>query len=78
MLKTTESIQTNFEIVFDWIILSLSFIFIFLGLGGLITVITDTHKSDVILQYAYVFIYSYMLILGIFLITYRKRLLVKR
>ena len=69
----------NLEILFEWIILTLSIIFIFIGFGGLTIVIT-THefKSDTLLEYAYAFVYSYMLVLGIFLITYRKKILFKK
>jgi len=78
MLKEAESIQSNFEVVFEWFILSLSIIFIFLGCGGLIMIITTFKESDVLLDYAFVFMYSYMLFLGTILIAYRKKILVKR
>jgi len=79
MFKATEPIQTKFEIVFDWLILTMSFIFIVLGVGGLLMVITSyRYESDVLLEYAYTFVYSYMLILGIILIAYRKKIIVKK
>jgi glucan phosphoethanolaminetransferase (alkaline phosphatase superfamily) len=79
MLKVIEPVQNNLEMTFEWIILTLSIISVFLGFGGLLVVIT-THKSetDALLQYAYVFVYSYMIVLGTLLMTYRKRILVKR
>lgn len=79
MLKVIEPVQNNLEMIFEWIILTLSIISVFLGFGGLLVVIT-THKSetDALLQYAYVFVYSYMIVLGTLLMTYRKRILVKR
>ena len=78
MLKVAEPAQTNLEMVFEWIILSLSIIFIFLGFGGLIIIITNGYKSDILLEYAYAFVYSYMLVLGIILLIYRKKILVKK
>jgi glucan phosphoethanolaminetransferase (alkaline phosphatase superfamily) len=79
MLKVIEPVQNNLEMIFEWIILTLSIISVFLGFVGLLVVIT-THKSetDALLQYAYVFVYSYMIVLGTLLMTYRKRILVKR
>ena len=78
MLKVIEPIQTNLEIIIEWVVLTLSVMFIVLGSGGLLLVITSSnYKSDVLLQYAYVFIYTYMLILGIFLIAYRKKIIKK-
>ncbi|NIM47320.1 MAG: hypothetical protein GTN40_04145 [Candidatus Aenigmarchaeota archaeon] len=78
MLKIVES-KSNFDTIFEGIILTLSTIFIFLGFGGLIIVITThRYRSDVLLEYAYAFVYSYMLALGIILLLYRKKILVKR
>jgi len=77
MLKIVES-ESNLEIIFEWIILTLSTIFIFLGFGGLIIVITaHGYRSDTLLEYAYAFVYSYMLILGIILMIYRKKIVVR-
>jgi uncharacterized membrane protein YjjP (DUF1212 family) len=68
----------NMDILFEWIILTISIIFIFLGFGGLIVVITTSKiNPDLLLDYAYAFVYSYMLILGILLLTYRKKILIK-
>jgi uncharacterized membrane protein YjjP (DUF1212 family) len=68
----------NMDILFEWIILTVSIIFIFLGFGGLIVVITTSKiNPDLLLDYAYAFVYSYMLILGILLLTYRKKILIK-
>jgi len=75
MLET----KSNLDIIFEWIILSISVIFIFIGFGGLIIVITThRYRSDVLLEYAYTFVYSYMLILGTLLMIYRKKILIKR
>jgi len=64
--------------LFELIILAISVIFIFLGFGGLIVVITTSKiNSDLLTEYAYAFIYSYMLILGILLLAYRKKILLK-
>jgi len=79
MFKASEPIETGVDVIFEWLILSLSIIFIFLGLGGLLVVITTQQRgSDVLLQYSYVFIYFYMLILGGILLAYRKKILFKR
>jgi len=69
MLKVVES-KPNLELMFEWAILSSSIIFIFIGFGGLIIVIT-THRyqSDILLQYSYAFVYCYMLVLGILLLV---------
>ena len=68
----------NMDILFEWIILTISIIFIFLGFGGLIVIITTSKvKPDLLLDYAYAFVYSYMLILGILLLAYRKKILIK-
>jgi hypothetical protein len=76
MLREEES---NFEIVFEWSILTISLVFVFMGIGGLIMVITSHRSgSDTLLEYAYTFIYSYMLVLGTILLVYRNKILVKR
>lgn len=79
MLKIIEPIQSNLEMIFELVILLLSTVFVVLGFGGLLIVILS-HKSeaDFLLQYAYVFVYSYMIVLGTLLLVYRKRILVKR
>jgi len=79
MLKIVEPAQSNLELMFESIILILSIIFVILGFGGLLIVILS-HKSeaDFFLQYAYVFVYSYMIVLGTLLLTCRKRILIKR
>jgi len=70
--------NASLNVLFEWIILTISIIFIFLGFGGLIVVITTSKiKPDLLLDYAYAFVYSYMLILGILLLTYRKKILIK-
>ncbi len=79
MLKILEPVQSNFEIIFEWIILTLSIIFVILGLGGLIMVITShKYEADVLLEYAYAFVYTYLLVLGIILLKLRGKILVKR
>ena len=70
--------ELNLEAFFEWIILTLSIIFVFIGIGGLILVITNKYHSDVLLQYAYTFVYLYMFILGTFLFIYRKKIVVKK
>jgi len=79
MLKIVEPVQSNLEMIFELVILSLSTIFVVLGFGGLLIVILS-HKSeaDLLLQYAYVFVYTYMVVLGTLLLLYRKKILVKR
>lgn len=69
--------DTNLNALFELIILTISVIFIFLGFGGLIVVITTSRGSDLLIEYAYAFVYSYMLILGILLLAYRKKILIK-
>lgn len=78
MLKIVEPVQSNLEMIFELVILLLSTIFVILGFGGLLIVILS-HKSeaDLLLQYAYVFVYTYMVVLGTLLLVYRKKILVK-
>jgi len=77
MLKVVES-KSNIELLLEWIVLSLSVIFIISGFGGLIMIVTAHGYSDELLNYAYTFVYSYMFILGIFLMIFRKKILVKK
>jgi hypothetical protein len=63
----------------EQVIAVIAVIFIFLGFGGLIIVITTSPIfSDRMLDFAYTFVYSYMLILGILLYVYRNRIIFKR
>lgn len=79
MLKIIEPVQSNIEMIFELVILILSIIFVILGFGGLmIVIIGHRSEADVLLQYAYVFVYSYMIVLGTLLLIYRKKILVKR
>ena len=63
--------------MFEQIITIISVIFTMLGFGGLIIVVTGNAYKDTMLNYAYTFVYSYMLVLGILLYVYRNRILVK-
>jgi hypothetical protein len=65
------------KMLFELIVLAISVIFVFLGFGGLIVVVTTSNGSDLLLEYVYAFVYSYMLILGILLLAYRKKILIK-
>jgi hypothetical protein len=68
-----------FNSMFGQLITAIAVIFIILGLGGLIIVVTTSPiYSDRMLDYAYTFVYSYMLVLGILLYVYRNRILVKK
>jgi hypothetical protein len=70
--------QYNIDAFLELTILTISVIFIFLGFGGLIVVLTTSKiNSDLLIEYAYAFVYSYMLILGVFLLAYRKKILIK-
>jgi len=54
-------------------------IFLFLGFSGLIMIIIypKIFGEDSVIQFATSFIYSYMSILGIFLILYHSKIIVK-
>jgi hypothetical protein len=70
--------QYNIDAFLELVILAISVIFIFLGFGGLIVVVTTSKiNSDLLIEYAYAFIYSYMLVLGVLLLVYRKKILLK-
>ncbi len=58
---------------FDWIILSLSII----GLLGLVITFKANVYGSYLLRYAYTFVYSYVLILGVVLFFYRKKISIK-
>jgi hypothetical protein len=78
MIRVNGPVESNIEMIFEWLIIFLSVVFIFLGVGGLLIVITANQRSsDNILQYAYFFIYFYMLILGLVLLAYRRKILFK-
>ena len=77
MLKMAETPSSNFMI--ELAIFSIAVISICIGFGGLIIVTTiHQYKTDPLLEYAYTFVYAYMLILGIILMVYRKKIIVKR
>lgn len=78
-MSETRLVETRFETTLNLIILLMSIILIILGVGGLVTIIT-TYKQepDLVLNYAYTFVYIYMSVLGIILYTQRKRIIVKR
>ena len=79
MIKEAEPIQTNFEIIIEWIIIFLSSVLMVIGGGGLLVTITlYSSYSDMVLQYALTFVYTYMLVLGIILMKYRNKVIVKR
>ena len=70
--------QYSIDAFLESIILAISLIFIFLGFGGLIVVVTTSKiNSDELIEYAYAFVYSYMLVLGVLLLAYRKKILIK-
>jgi hypothetical protein len=69
--------QYSIDAFLELVILTISVIFIFLGFGGLIVVVTTSHGSDQLIEYAYAFVYSYMLVLGVLLLAYRKKILLK-
>jgi hypothetical protein len=45
MLKVIEPVQNNLEMIFEWIILTLSIISVFLGFGGLLVVIAGSYNN---------------------------------
>jgi hypothetical protein len=69
----------NLNMLFEQMITLIAVIFMFIGAGGIILVITTSPiYSDHMLNFAYTFVYSYMLVLGILLYVYRNRILVKK
>jgi hypothetical protein len=68
-----------FNAVFEQVIVVISLVLVLLGFGGLVIVITTSPMfSDRMMDYAYTFVYSYMLVLGILLYVYRNKILIKR
>jgi hypothetical protein len=61
------------ELIFYWIIASLSVI----GLLGLIITFKANVYGSFLLKYAYTFVYSYVLVLGIVLFIYRKKIAIR-
>jgi hypothetical protein len=71
--------KSSLNLLFEQIITLIAAIFMFIGAGGIILVITTSPiYPDRMMDFAYTFVYSYMLVLGILLYVYRNRILVKR
>lgn len=66
---------SSLNMLFEQVITLIAIVFIFIGFGGLILAITGEVYSDRLLNYAYAFVYSYMLVLGMLLFVYRKKIL---
>lgn len=69
----------SFSVFFEQAITAIALVFIIAGFGGIIFVITSSPiYSESILDFAYAFVYAYMLVLGTLLYLYRNRILVRK
>jgi predicted MFS family arabinose efflux permease len=74
----TETISTTVEDIAERILLWSGIVSLFIGVSGLILVITYPEMyGDDILQFGVSFVYSYMIIVGIFLILYHSKIIVR-
>ncbi len=74
----TETISTTVEDIAERILLWSGIVSLFIGASGLILVITYPEMyGDDILQFGVSFVYSYMIIVGIFLILYHSKIIVR-
>lgn len=71
--------QQTIEDFIDLLLYLSGVIFLFLGFSGLIMVIIYPRifGEDEVIQFATSFVYSYMSILGIFLVLYHSKIIVK-
>jgi hypothetical protein len=71
---------SSIEDFIDWLLYLVGIVFLFLGFSGLLMLIVypKIYNSDEVIQFATSFVYSYMVILGIFLIAYHSKIIVKR
>lgn len=77
--KLLEPVSSNLEDFINWLIYLIGVIFLFLGFSGLLMLIVypKIYNSDEVIQFATSFVYSYMIILGIFLILYRNKIILR-
>ena len=70
--------SSKLEDVLEWTLLWSGIVFLILGLVG-ITIMLSGYRvlSDRVLQFAFTFVSFYMLFIGLFLIFYRKKIVVK-
>jgi hypothetical protein len=65
--------------ILEQILTVMAAIFFLMGAGGLIIVITASPIfNERMLDFAYTFIYAYMMVLGILLYTYRNKIIIKK
>jgi hypothetical protein len=76
--EKTEIISTTAEDIVDRILLWAGVVSLFIGVSGLILVITYPKMyGDDILQFGVTFAYSYMIIIGVFLVLYHNKIIVR-
>ena len=77
--KASDNSKYDYENLVEKLSLWVGIIFLFIGLMGLflVIIIPNMYGNEQVLQFALTFIYSYMSILGIFLILYRSKLWVR-
>jgi len=74
----TEDISSDMEGIAEKILVWVGIISLFIGFAGLIMVVTYPEVyGDHTLQFVVAFVYSYMIILGIFLIVYHGKIIVR-
>jgi len=74
----TEDITSDMEGIAEKILVWAGIISLFIGFSGLIMVVTYPKMyGDYTLQFVVAFVYSYMIVLGIFLILYHGKIIVR-
>jgi len=74
----TEDVSSDMEGIAEKILVWAGIISLFIGFAGLIMVVTYPEVyGDHTLQFVVAFVYSYMIILGIFLIVYHGKIIVR-
>lgn len=77
-LEAPEPPEHTLEDVAEKLLLWSGIVSLFIGFAGLILVITYPKMyGDNILQFGVAFVYSYMILLGIFLILYHGKIIVR-
>jgi polyferredoxin len=74
----TEDISSDMEGIAEKILVWAGITSLFIGFAGLILVITYPEMyGDEVLQFGVTFVFSYMIIVGIFLIIYHGKIIVR-
>jgi hypothetical protein len=77
--KASDNSKYDYENLVEKLFLWAGVVFLFIGFMGLflVIIIPNMYGKDQVLPFALTFVYSYMSILGIFLILYRSKIWVR-